>query len=82
MYVTMDDRMTHTMMTKAQVYLPQEELAALRVLARHQHRRIADLVREAVRTVWLSPAPTGPVGISDGELRATSIDHDSAFDEI
>ncbi|MBI5507145.1 MAG: ribbon-helix-helix protein, CopG family [Deltaproteobacteria bacterium] len=68
-------------MSKTQVYLPKDELAALHRLARKKKRRMADMVREAVRTVWLNPPPAGPVALADGELSATSAEHDAAFDE-
>jgi hypothetical protein len=68
-------------MTKTQVYLPDDELKQLHRIARRKRRPVADLVRDAVRRVWLTEAPKGPVGISDGQLRGTSLDHDAAFDE-
>jgi hypothetical protein len=68
-------------MRKTQVYLPAEELAALQRLARRKKRRVADLVREAVRAVWLRDASRGPVGLWDGPVKASSSDHDAAFDE-
>ncbi len=69
-------------MVKTQVYLPAEELRALHEVARKRKRKVAELVREAVREVWLRPVPRGPVGIIKGPLRATSAEHDSAWDEI
>ena len=71
--------MTH--MTKTQVYLRDEELAALRQVASRSGRSVADLVREAVRRVWLRPASAGPVGLWDGEPRRTAMDHDSIYDQ-
>jgi hypothetical protein len=68
-------------MVKTQVYLPVEELKALHRLARLKKRRVADLVREAVREVWLAPQPKGPVALFHGELRGTSSEHAAAFDE-
>ena len=70
-----------THMTKTQVYLRDEELAALHQVAERSGRSVADLVREAIRKVWLRPEAVGPVGLWDGEPRRTSIDHDSIYDE-
>jgi plasmid stability protein len=69
-------------MEKTQVYLPKEELDALRKAAARSGRSVAELVREAIRTVVLRPeAATGPVAIWDGEPKRTSLDHDSVHDE-
>jgi hypothetical protein len=68
-------------MVKTQVYLPADDLKALHRVARQKGRPVAELVREAVRTVWLRPHPSGPVGLFDGEIHGSSADHDSAFDE-
>jgi hypothetical protein len=73
--------MTHMTMVKKQVYFPRSELQTLHRLARKKKRRVAALVREAVREVWLNSPAAGPVGLANGELRATSADHDRAFDE-
>lgn len=70
-----------TPMIKTQVYLRDEELAALHSAARRTGRSMADLVRDAVRQVWLRPASDGPVALWDGEARRASIDHDSIYDE-
>jgi hypothetical protein len=75
-------KVTHMNMVKTQVYLPKAELLALRRLARNRKRRIADLVRDAIRTTWLQSSPQGPVALSNGELRGTSVEHDAAFDEL
>jgi hypothetical protein len=68
-------------MEKTQVYLPKEELDALRRTAARTGRSVADLVREAIRTVVLKPQAAGPVAIWDGEPKRTSVDHDSVHDE-
>jgi hypothetical protein len=68
-------------MEKTQVYLPKEELAALRKAAARSGRSVADLVREAIRKVALKPQASGPVAIWDGEPKRVSIDHDSVHDE-
>lgn len=68
-------------MEKTQVYLREEELAALREAAARSGRSVADLVREAIRKQVLMPRTGGPVAIWDGEPRRTSVDHDSVHDE-
>jgi len=79
MYVI--DHIKLTYMEKTQVYLRKEELAALRKAAARSGRSVAELVREAIRTVVLRPEAKGPVAIWDGEPRRTSIEHDSVHDE-
>jgi hypothetical protein len=69
-------------MEKMQIYLPAEELAALRKAATRSGRSVADVVREAVRRHVLKPSAHGPVALWDGEPRKTSIDHDSVYDEV
>jgi hypothetical protein len=68
-------------MEKTQVYLPKEELEALRETARRSGRSMADLIRSAIRQVVLKPSSGGPIAIWDGEPRRTSLDHDSIYDE-
>jgi len=68
-------------MEKTQVYLPREELDALRKAAARSGRSVAELVRDAIRKVVLKPQAEGPVAIWDGEPKRTSIDHDSVYDE-
>jgi hypothetical protein len=79
-YVTYLSSVTY--MEKFQIYLPSEELAALRKEAASSGRSVADLVREAIRKRILRPSPQGPVALWDGEPRRTSIDHDSVHDEV
>ena len=74
-----DRILTH--MIKTQVYLREEELDALHQVAERSGRSVADLVREAIRKVWLRPAANGPVGLWDGDPRRPSVDHDSIYDE-
>jgi len=78
-YVTGD--LTVTYMEKTQVYLPKEELKALREAAARSGRSVAEVVRDAIRKVVLKPQSAGPVAIWDGEPRRTSIEHDSVYDE-
>jgi hypothetical protein len=68
-------------MEKTQVYLPKEELDALREAAARSGRSIAEVIREAIRQVVLKPQSSGPVAIWDGQPKRTSIDHDSVHDE-
>jgi hypothetical protein len=68
-------------MEKTQVYLPKEELDALREAAARSGRSIADIIRDAIRQVVLKPNAAGPVAIWDGQPKRTSLDHDSVYDE-
>jgi len=68
-------------MEKTQVYLPKEELAALRQAAARSGRSVADLVREAIRKVVLRPNDGGPVAIWDGRPSRTSSQHDTVHGE-
>jgi Ribbon-helix-helix protein, copG family len=68
-------------MEKTQIYLRKEELEALRQAAARSGRSVADLVREAIREVWLKPRAVGPVAVWDGQPKRTSIEHDSVHDE-
>jgi hypothetical protein len=70
-----------TAMTKIQVYLHEEELAALREAARRSGKTVAALVREAVRQTWLRPTSEGPVNLWDREPRRTAAEHDTVYDE-
>ena len=70
-----------TYMEKTQVYLRREELDALRKAAARSGRSVAELIREAIRTVVLKPEPKAPVAIWDGEPRRASVEHDSVHDE-
>jgi len=68
-------------MEKTQVYLPKEELEALRAMAKRSGRSVAELVRYAVRKVLLKPAGDVPVAIWHGKPKRSSIEHDSIYDE-
>jgi hypothetical protein len=69
-------------MEKTQVYLPKEELDALRAAASRSGRSVADLIREAIRKNVLKPSTEGPVAIWDGEPQRTSMEHDTVYDEV
>lgn len=69
-------------MVKTQVYLHPDELEALREAARRSGRSQADLIREAIRTVWLREGQRGPVALWGGEVRRTSVEHDTIYDEV
>ena len=79
MYVSYGTKVTY--MEKTQVYLPKEELDALRKAAARSGRSVAELVREAIRKVILKTPASGPVAIWDGEPRLPSIKHDTVHDE-
>jgi len=66
---------------KTQVYLPDEDLRALHRTAKQTGRSVAELIREAIRTVWLRPDPRGPIALWDGEVKKTSLDHDEIYDK-
>jgi hypothetical protein len=68
-------------MRKTQVYLRDEDLAALHETARRTGRSVADLIRAAIRQVWRHPRAEGPVALWDGEIQRTSIEHDTIYDE-
>lgn len=68
------------MMTKTQVYLRKEELRALHRAAKRSGKSVAQLVREAIRLSCLPATSSGPVGLWEGEVRATSFDHDTIYD--
>lgn len=69
-------------MEKMQIYLPADELEALRKVAARSGRSVADVVREAVRKQVLKAPLRGPVALWDGEPKRTSVDHDSVHDEV
>lgn len=68
-------------MTKTQVYLRDEELQALHRVAKRSGRSVADLIRDAIRRVWVRDASAGPVDLWDGEPGRTSVDHDTIYDQ-
>ena len=70
-----------TPMIKTQVYLPEEDLKALHAVAKRTGRSVAELMRTAIRAVWLRPQAKGPVALWDGEVGKTSLDHDTIYDQ-
>ena len=70
-----------TPVEKTQVYIPGDELKSLHRVAKQKGRRVAELIREAIRKVWLRPDPEGPVALWDGPFDGSSVDHESAFDD-
>jgi hypothetical protein len=68
-------------METTRVYLPKEELDALRKAAARSGRSVAELVREAIRKTVLKKPAAGPVAIWDGEPRRPSTEHDTGHDE-
>ena len=64
-----------------QVYLTDEDLKALHRTAAKSNRSVASLVRDAVRTAYVTPVAHGPVGVWSGKARRVSVDHDSIYDE-
>ena len=70
-----------TYMVKTQVYLRKEELDALRKAAARSGRSVAELVRDAIRTIVLKPQAAGPVAIWDGKPKRASVEHDTVHDE-
>jgi Ribbon-helix-helix protein, copG family len=78
-YVNRKDKVTY--MEKIQVYLPKDELGALRKAAARTGRSVAEVVRDAIRKVVLKPQSPGFVDIWDGEPKRSSVEHDSIYDE-
>ena len=80
-YVNWSHIMIH--MIKTQIYLPEDDLKALRETARRSGRSMPDLVREAIRQVWLRPdsISAGPAALWDGMPSRTSIEHDAIYDD-
>jgi hypothetical protein len=68
-----------TPVIKTQIYFPESDLKALRLAAKKAQRSVAELVREAVRRIWLQPEPEGPVALWDGEPKRRSEEHDSIY---
>jgi len=81
--------MTPVPMRKTQVYFKAEDLRALHRVAKARKRPVAEIIREAVREKWLTPAVQDPrpglamIGLCKGPLPKgfSSDDHDAAFDD-
>jgi hypothetical protein len=63
-------------------------LDVLRQAAKRTGKSVVDLVRAAVRCVWIQPessrskrAHGGPVALWNGTPKRTSADHDAIYDE-
>ncbi|MDE0109152.1 MAG: ribbon-helix-helix domain-containing protein [Bryobacterales bacterium] len=69
-----------TQVTKTAVCFPDEDLETLRSVGRRTGRSVPDLVREAVRRVWLSADSNGPVALWDGTPTKTPVEHDAIYD--
>jgi methionine synthase II (cobalamin-independent) len=78
-YVIDDTKVTY--MEKIQVYLPRDELDALRKAAARSGRSVAEVIREAIRRVVPRPSTAGLVAIWDGEPHRSSVEHDTVHDE-
>ena len=68
-------------MGRIQVSLPDEDLNVLRQTAPRSGRSVADLVREAIRRVWLWPTASGSVALWDGIPGHASINHNVIYEE-
>lgn len=82
-YVTQVAKLTY--MEKMQIYLPREELEALRAAAARSGSSVAAVVRDAIRKVVLRPskdAQRGPVAIWDGVPKRSSTEHDTIYDDV
>ncbi len=70
-----------TPVTKTQVYLSEEQLALLHQLAKRDRKSVAAIIREAIGARLEKHLPVnashGPVALWTGEIKRTSIDHDS-----
>jgi hypothetical protein len=69
-------------MVKTQVYLPAEDLAALREVAARSGRSVSHIIREAIRNQVLKPRARGPIALWDGEPKCASLNHNNVHDEI
>jgi hypothetical protein len=67
--------------TRIQFRLRDDERRSLHEVARRSGRSLTDLIREAIRRVWLRGGGEGPVGLWDGVPRRTSVEHDTVHDD-
>ena len=68
-------------MVKTTIHFPEDDLKDLRRAAKRSGRSVADLVREAVRRVWLESPADGPEALWDGVQALSSKEHDAIYDE-
>jgi hypothetical protein len=73
-------RSSVTPVIKTQVYFHEPDLDALHRAAKKANKSVAEMIREAVRRIWLQPPLEGPVALWDGPARP-SVDHDSIYDQ-
>jgi metal-responsive CopG/Arc/MetJ family transcriptional regulator len=71
-----------TSMVRTQIYLPEEELKELHKVAKRQGKSVAQIVRSAVRKVWLTPSANSIVGLAESTKSLTSDDHDAIYDDV
>jgi ribbon-helix-helix CopG family protein len=64
------------------VSLSKEEVAVLRKAAARLGRSVSELVRTVIRTIVLKQRLPDFVDIWNGELKQTSVEHDSVYDEL
>ena len=69
-------------MIKWQVYFHEGEFELLQSAAKRSGRSVAELVREAVRRVWLRPTSEGPVGLWDAPTAHNAMEHDTIYDRV
>ena len=68
-------------MIKTQVYIEANDLKRLHVLAKKKQRSVAEMIREAIRSVWLEEKnPEGPIDLWSKPIHIASTDHDSIYD--
>ena len=64
-------------MEKIQVYLPKEELDALRKLGMRSGRSMSGIVRQAIRNMMPLAQASGLVALWEGEPALSSVEHDN-----
>jgi len=73
-------------MTKTQVYLPEEQLAALHEVAKRERKSVAAVIRDAIgealgKRSISKQRGRGPVALWAGKPKRTALDHDSIYDQ-
>ena len=69
-------------MIKRWLYFREEEFELLQAAAQRSERSVADLVREAVRRVWLPPLSEGPIALWDRPTAHSATEHDTIYDRV